>query len=379
MLLVTPIVSLLLAWGNDPVVPNALKDHQHVGQTPIYKVLVIKSGVEILVKGDGNPTTVRLLGIDTPRVSPEPQVNVLNQMNHLRGLIPIGAKVSLETGAGARPDAKGLLLAQVRRASNGRSVNLDMLDQGYATTSTTQVFSARADFAAAEQRAKQGKLGMWAPNFLQVAFQPTPIVPPRRGRRPGRVAWGQAPQRGGVGQPKNEPAGDHTTSSSEMSNPSPSEKSNNDPTGNQTAGSSRIRSANSSGSSSSVTAHSQGKGNARDHNARSHQWQNSNPRFSSFSFSNDSYFHVEPVEEPPHATPFPAFARRIRALSEPDRRRRRQAAPETRKIDRHHPEREGTQARWVELHSQGYRGTGPAVASPKARCQGKRRMDVADT
>ena len=165
MLLVIPLACLLPAWGEAPAIPLAPKNHQDVRQAPRYTVMQIKSGVEILVKRDGNETTVRLLGIDTPRISPAPKVDVLSQMQFLRGLIRVGDKVSLETEVGAKPDASGHLLAHVRRASDGLWLNRDMVEQGFATAATLHPFTAQAEFAAAEQRAKDGELGMWAPDF----------------------------------------------------------------------------------------------------------------------------------------------------------------------------------------------------------------------
>ena len=53
MLLVTPIACLLLAWGEAPAIPVAPENHQDEREVPRYVVTQIKSGIEILVKRDG--------------------------------------------------------------------------------------------------------------------------------------------------------------------------------------------------------------------------------------------------------------------------------------------------------------------------------------
>jgi endonuclease YncB( thermonuclease family) len=202
MLPVTSIACLLLAWGDAPAILPAPKDHPNVS-AGVYEVMAIPSGLELVVKYDGKPTTVRLLGIDTPAIAADSKVNVLNQRNYLHGLIPIGAKVCLESGTGGQHDAPGHVVAQVRRASDGVWLNLEMLEQGFATMSTTEECSARADFDAAEQRARNAQRGMWALNFLEVAVQPTAFVPPRHAPRPHSVPLFLAAHGGRVAPPMN--------------------------------------------------------------------------------------------------------------------------------------------------------------------------------
>ena len=120
-------------------------------------------------------------------------------MKFLRGLIRVGDMVSLETEAGAKPDASGHLLAHARRSSDGLWLNRDMIEQGFATTSR-HLFTAQAEFAAAEQRAKDAELGVWAPDFLDRAAQAGAFerVPKRTrvpfllARRPGIVGGNNA-------------------------------------------------------------------------------------------------------------------------------------------------------------------------------------------
>jgi endonuclease YncB( thermonuclease family) len=221
------IACLLLAWGNASATVEAPKAHQVVS-APAYEVMQIKSGLEIVIKYAGKPMTVQLLGIDTPTIDPDwKKVEVLNQRNHLHALIQTGDKVGLGSVTRVQPYARNQLLAQVRRASDGVWLNLAMLEQGFATTSTKQEFSARADFAAAEQRAKNGRLGMWAPDFLKVAVQPTRFVPPKNAPKLRRIAQAQARAIPMAGVRGNGRGGNASTSSSESSS-SDSGKSSND-------------------------------------------------------------------------------------------------------------------------------------------------------
>jgi endonuclease YncB( thermonuclease family) len=184
---------------------------EHQGaSTAVYEVMLIPSGVELIVKYDAKPTMVRLLGIDRPTIASDPKFDVLNQRNCLHSLIQIGAKVILEFETVGRFDAQGHLAAQVRRVSDGLWLNLEMLDQGFATTSTTAEFAARAEFAAAEHRAKNGERGMWAPNYLEAGVQPTPFVPPHHVRRAHPVPIFLMPPGGWAGPPMNWQGGNST-------------------------------------------------------------------------------------------------------------------------------------------------------------------------
>jgi endonuclease YncB( thermonuclease family) len=146
---------------------------------PTTEVMQIKSGVEIVVKRDGGPVTIRLLGIDTPRNSPDAKVDVLSQRQFLQGLVAIGDRVRLETEDGAATDAQGHLLALVYRASDGLWLNRELVEQGFATRSARYVSRGQAILADAEQRAREAQLGMWAPDYRDHAVQPTPFRAPR--------------------------------------------------------------------------------------------------------------------------------------------------------------------------------------------------------
>jgi hypothetical protein len=96
MLGMTPIACLLIASGAAPMISGAnAPGHDPERPRPLYEVMQIKSGVEIVVKRDGRPTTVRLIGVDTPLTSEDVRINILSQRQFLHGLIAIGDRVRL--------------------------------------------------------------------------------------------------------------------------------------------------------------------------------------------------------------------------------------------------------------------------------------------
>jgi micrococcal nuclease len=168
MMSVAPIVCLLLGWGEPAGTPEtAPRPEAGVSSGPSYVVMQVKSGTEIVVKIDGKPTTVRLLGIDTPQPDPKAEVDTLSPTRALRHQVAVGDKVRLSTEDGSTASADGHhLVAQVYRASDGLWLNRDMIEKGYAATDPNQSNSEQAAFQAAEAKAKAEKVGMWSPSFV---------------------------------------------------------------------------------------------------------------------------------------------------------------------------------------------------------------------
>jgi endonuclease YncB( thermonuclease family) len=168
MPITAPIIFLLLGWsGPDSARPSA------DAKSPAYAVLQVKSGIEIVVKKDGELTGIRLSGIDTPRTGEgTSRVDRLNQMMHLRGLVTVGSKVHLVQEQGANAGTEGRLLAQVYRASDGLWVNRTMVEEGFATAWAKPAAEVLPVFQTAEKQARDAKRGMWGPDFLAKATQP---------------------------------------------------------------------------------------------------------------------------------------------------------------------------------------------------------------
>jgi endonuclease YncB( thermonuclease family) len=173
MIIAGSIACALLGWGDAPPAP----DRAARGALPgaAYEVAVVTSGVELIVKMNGGLVPVRLLGIDTPQVGSKAEdahVCRLSQTKFLRRLVAIGDKVHLATGDDATRDAPVQRSVHVYRAKDGLWINLDMVEQGFATAAPRAKTRALPELQAAEKRAKDARVGMWAPDFLANVEQP---------------------------------------------------------------------------------------------------------------------------------------------------------------------------------------------------------------
>ncbi len=127
----------------------------------------VVDGDTIDVELDARPDhreRVRLIGIDTPEtVKPDTPVQCYGPEAHERtaALVPPGTRVRLERDLEAR-DAYGRLLAYVVKASDGRMVNLELVQEGYARTLRIEPNTAHAaELAAAANAAERADLGLW--------------------------------------------------------------------------------------------------------------------------------------------------------------------------------------------------------------------------
>ena len=142
--------------------------------SPPHEVMLVKSGMEIVVKKDGQPWTVRLLGIETPMTGAEsPAMDRQSQTNHLRKLVAVGSKVRVVTNGDLIGASKGTVRAQVYRSKDDLWLNHAMIDQGFATASKESPAAVYSKLLAAETRARQEVRGMWAPDFHDKAAEPT--------------------------------------------------------------------------------------------------------------------------------------------------------------------------------------------------------------
>nr|WP_243734987.1 thermonuclease family protein [Paenibacillus turpanensis] len=107
---------------------------------------------------------VRLVSIDTP----ETNFNGKSQGEHaeratayLKGLLPAGTKIQLQTGKEAK-DAYNRLLAHVFK--NGLNVNRDLVAQGLAATYFIWPnLTYFKDYQGVLKEARDAKLGIWNP------------------------------------------------------------------------------------------------------------------------------------------------------------------------------------------------------------------------
>lgn len=171
-----PMVCILLGWSEPaPAARPATQPTpaQKAIQSPAYEVMLVKSGVEIIIKMGGKPTSILLAGVGTPRTGAKPDIDRLSQTSYLRKQITIGSKVKLGGKDATRADAQGRRRAQLYREPDGLWINNDLVAKGYATALTEKEDSAGPAFREAEKRARESRIGMWAPDFAAHAAQPS--------------------------------------------------------------------------------------------------------------------------------------------------------------------------------------------------------------
>ncbi|MGZ4785231.1 MAG: thermonuclease family protein [Acidimicrobiales bacterium] len=128
------------------------------------RVTRVVDGDTIEVDLAGHDEKVRLLGIDTPETHhPTKPVQCYGKeaSDRTTQLLPAGTDVRLERDDEERDDY-GRLLAYVYRSSDDLFVNLDLVQQGYASLLTIRPNVAHlADLTAAESSARAHDLGLW--------------------------------------------------------------------------------------------------------------------------------------------------------------------------------------------------------------------------
>lgn len=129
------------------------------------RVVEVVDGDTIVVHLPSGDETIRMIGVDTPEAKkPDTPVECYAReaAHRTEELLPRGTVVRLERDKEAR-DRFGRLLAYVTRASDGMSIEVELLRDGFAShlviAPNTTHTSEYAALAAAAQR--DGK-GLWA-------------------------------------------------------------------------------------------------------------------------------------------------------------------------------------------------------------------------
>jgi micrococcal nuclease len=154
----------LRGGGDSPGTPAAGGLAVRPGQTLTARVTRVVDGDTVRVRGDGGgEETVRYIGVDTPEsVKPDTPVQCYAKAaSHRNAELVEAQAVRLVVGAEAR-DRYGRLLAYVYRAADGRFVNEELVDGGFARTLTippNDRYAAR--FAARAADARQAGRGLW--------------------------------------------------------------------------------------------------------------------------------------------------------------------------------------------------------------------------
>ena len=131
---------------------------------PTCRVVRVVDGDTVVVQLDGRPTTIRLIGVDTPEtVHPSKPVERYGKeaSAFLRELVG-GQSVRLDyEPAMKRLDRYGRTLAYPRTVPGDRLVNLAIVEGGYGHAYTTYPFTLMERFRRAERDAREAERGLW--------------------------------------------------------------------------------------------------------------------------------------------------------------------------------------------------------------------------
>jgi micrococcal nuclease len=127
-----------------------------------YSVLRVIDGDTVEIEYEGRPTTVRLIGVDTPEtVHPQRAVEAFGKeaFAFTRNLL-LGEEVWLRFDTN-KVDKYGRLLAYLYRVPDGLFVNLEIVRQGYGHVYTGFPFRHMDLFKYYEARARDIGKGLW--------------------------------------------------------------------------------------------------------------------------------------------------------------------------------------------------------------------------
>jgi len=130
------------------------------------RVTTIVDGDTIRVDLDHHLTTIRLIGVDTPELSPRNRPSVPAQpFAHEAAAFArrtlVGRRVRLEFESADRIDKYGRTLAYVF-LPNGTFFNRELVRQGYGRAYVVFPFRFRKQFLADEAVARRERRGLWA-------------------------------------------------------------------------------------------------------------------------------------------------------------------------------------------------------------------------
>jgi micrococcal nuclease len=135
-----------------------------VQQPGYYKVTHVADGDTISVDMNGKTETIRMIGVDTPEsVKPNSPVQCYGKEagDYTKQNLS-GTSVRLEADPiGDNRDRYNRLLRYVY-LSDGTLWEQKLIEQGYGFAYLSFQFSKQADFAAAQAKAQDAKLGLWS-------------------------------------------------------------------------------------------------------------------------------------------------------------------------------------------------------------------------
>jgi micrococcal nuclease len=169
------------AWAQQPKMPKAgagtalapdAKGKQRSGrdfsQLPKYQVVRVVDGGSMAVMIDGQAQTVRLIGVENTPAVPGAGKDARDRVGKQAAqymteqLQNKAVYLEPEKPGQTQTDTAGRVLAYVYRAPDGLFVNQELIAQGHARATAKNDFRLFDAFQAEEQKAKAGKLGVWA-------------------------------------------------------------------------------------------------------------------------------------------------------------------------------------------------------------------------
>ena len=138
--------------------------------TQLFDVVDVSDGDTITISKDCKPTTVRLIGIDTPEtVDPRKPVQCFGkEASEYTKMNLKGKKVQIETDEMQNTyDKYGRLLGYVI-LEDGTNFNQRLIEEGYAHEYTHKTpYRYQKEFRAAQASAKDSEKGLWAVGVCQ--------------------------------------------------------------------------------------------------------------------------------------------------------------------------------------------------------------------
>lgn len=150
--------------GNNEIKADTV-NQELAADSSLYVVTRVIDGDTFVYDKNGQATTVRLIGVDTPEIKdPRKPVQCFGQeaSNYTKSLL-VGQKVKLVTDAYENNlDKYGRELKYVWR-EDGLFVNADLIEKGYAFATPQYKFEYRDKFSAIQELAEENKTGLWNP------------------------------------------------------------------------------------------------------------------------------------------------------------------------------------------------------------------------
>lgn len=145
--------------------PATTSEIERPAEATLSHVAYVHDGDTLYLQPDGTTSradeiTVRLIGIDTPELRPDVECFAIEARDRLRELLPQGSEVWIMADR-EKLDQYGRSLLYLWTTS-GASVNLDLVENGYATALRIAPSDTYwRQFAAAETDAMDARRGLW--------------------------------------------------------------------------------------------------------------------------------------------------------------------------------------------------------------------------